>query len=66
MMFENLRSELDKKHITMVSVAKVIGCTDKSLQNKLKGRTEFTLSEIFKINTELLPEFDLKYLFSRK
>lgn len=65
-MFANLRNELDRKHIPMVSVAKVIGCSDKSLQNKLRGRTEFTMSEIFKINEELLPEFDLKYLFQRK
>lgn len=65
-MFENLRNELDKKHITMTSVAKVIGCSDKSLQNKLRGRTEFTLSEIFKIKSDILPEFDIKYLFQRK
>ena len=64
-MFENLKAELRKKNISMVAVARTIHCSEKSIQNKINGSTEFTLSEILAINEQLLPEFDLKYLFRR-
>ena len=65
-MFENLKTELAKKHISLIAVARTIHCSEKSIQNKINGVTEFTLSEILAINEQLLPEFNLKYLFERK
>lgn len=62
-MFENLKSELHRKGITNVAVASLIGCTEKSFQNKIQGVTEFNLSEIFAIRNNLLPEFTFEYLF---
>jgi transcriptional regulator with XRE-family HTH domain len=64
-MFENLRNELSKKRISNKAVADLIGCTQKTLDNKLNGVTEFTLSEILLISDNLLPEFELRYLFKR-
>ena len=57
-MFENLRNELSKKRISNKAVADLIGCTQKTLDNKLNGVTEFTLSEILLISDNLLPEFE--------
>lgn len=65
-MFENLRNELAKKRISNKAVADLIGCTQKTLDNKMNGVTEFTLSEILLISDNLLPEFELRYLFRRK
>lgn len=64
-MFENLRTELNRKNISIAGLARLIGATEKTMQNKLQGRTEFRLSEIMMIHDELLPEFELKYLFKR-
>ena len=64
-MFANLRTELDRKNISLVTISKLIGCNTKTVQNKLQGKTEWRLSEILAISEELFPEFDLKYLFKR-
>lgn len=66
MMFPNLRAELQRKNISFVSVARLINCTEKTLQNKMNGKTDFRLNEVLAINEQLLPEFELKYLFKRK
>lgn len=65
-MFENLKYELRRKQITNKAVAELLGCTEKTLGNKLSGSTEFTLSEILLISENLLPEFELRYLFKQK
>lgn len=62
-MFNNLRKELRTKNISMVAYSKIIGCNVKSVQNKLNGVTEFTLSEI-KATLDIFPEFKLEYLFA--
>lgn len=62
-MFNNLRTELRTKNISLVAYSKIIGCTEKSVQNKLSGVTEFTLSEI-KATLDVFPEFRLEYLFA--
>lgn len=64
-MYENLRLELARKNITQEAVAKLIGCTEKTLRNKLNGTTDFTVSEAMLINDNILPEFGFGYLFSR-
>lgn len=64
-MFENLRHELMRKNISMVAFAKILGCSEKSVQNKLNGVTEFTLSEVRTI-LELFPQFKLGYIFAEQ
>jgi transcriptional regulator with XRE-family HTH domain len=61
--FSNLQNALRHKNITQKAVAELLGCTEKTLQNKIQGRTEFTLSEILAILENLLPEYSMKYLF---
>lgn len=62
-MFNNLRNELQAKNISLVAYSRLLGITEKSVQNKLNGVTEFTLSEI-KATLNVLPEFKLDYLFA--
>ena len=64
-MFENLKSELQRKHISNKAVAELIGCTEKTLCNKFNGVTDFTLTEVLSIHENMLPEFELRYLFKR-
>lgn len=47
-------------------IAKVIGCSERTVRNKIKGLSEFTITEGMKINKELFDnKFDLGYLFSQ-
>ena len=49
----------------MVTFAKILGCTEKSVQNKLNGITEFTLSEV-KMILEIFPQFKMSYIFAEE
>ena len=64
-MFPNLAKELKNKGITYRAVADLIGCSEKSVRNKMSGTTDFTLNEVFLINENMFPEYELKYLFKR-
>lgn len=64
-MFENLIMELKRKGITYRAVAGLLHCNEKTVQNKMNGVTEFTLSEVLAISDNIFPEFELRYLFRR-
>ena len=64
-MFANLAKELKNKGITYRAVAGLIGCSEKTIQNKMNGVTDFTLNEVLLINENMFPEYELKYLFKR-
>lgn len=62
-MFHNLNAELARREVTTKQLAEYLGVSCKTANNKLAGRTEFTLSEIKKI-TALIPGVSIDYLFS--
>ena len=64
-MFANLAKELKNKGITYRAIAGLIGCSEKTIQNKMSGVTDFTLNEVLLINENMFPEYELKYLFKR-
>jgi plasmid maintenance system antidote protein VapI len=64
-MYPNLEVEMLRKKITNKALARIIGVSDKTIQNKMHGETEFTLPEAMAI-MELFPEFNLSYLFEKK
>ena len=62
-MYGNLCTELKRKNIAQKVVADLIGCTERTVTNKINGSTDFTISEAFAIRKNLLPEFDMDYIF---
>lgn len=62
-MFMNLQTALCQKGITIKSLANFLQVTEKTVRSKIQGKTEFTLSEVKKINTYLFPEYAFDYLF---
>lgn len=64
-MFPHLTAELKRKGISYKAIAKLIGCSERSVQNKVQGVTEFTLSEVLLIQENMFPEYELRYLFKR-
>lgn len=63
-MYRNLTSVLKSKNITNKQLATVLGISEKSVDNKLNGRTDFTLPEYQK-TCILLKEYDGDWLFER-
>jgi transcriptional regulator with XRE-family HTH domain len=63
-MFKNLRTALYQKGISMRQYAEFLGVGEKTVQNKMKGVTDFTYQEFKKTCTLLLPEYNADYLFA--
>lgn len=62
-MFPNLFIELKRSKSTQQQLAEHIGISHSSLQNKLQGRTQFTLKEMRDIQA-VFADCSLDYLFS--
>lgn len=60
----NLRAAMAVKKITTLALAQLIGTTEKTVNNKLNGVTDFTLPEALLVRNNLFPEYDLCYLFA--
>lgn len=60
--FVNLQAALRQKGISIKQYADVLGIGEKSVQNKLQGKTDFTYPEFRKTCT-LLHEYNADYLF---
>lgn len=63
-MFINLKSTLQQKRISIKQYAEFLGVTEKTVQNKINGSTDFTYPEFKKTCTLLLPEYNPDYLFA--
>ena len=63
-MYKNLMEAIKDRNLGMRAVSGAIGCTPRSLYNKLMGRTDFTVKEAMKLQREMLMEYSLEYLFA--
>lgn len=63
-MLKNLRAAMVAKKVSVVAMARLLGTTEKTVNNKLNGVTDFTLPEALSIKENLFPEYDLCYLFT--
>ena len=63
-MLMNLRAAMAVKKITTLVIAQLIGTTEKTVNNKLNGTSDFTVPEAILIKENLFPEYDLCYLFA--
>lgn len=62
-MFNNLRTALYRKGISAKQYAEILGVGEKTVQNKLVGKTDFTYPE-FRKTCALLFEYNADYLFA--
>lgn len=58
-----LRRIMDEEKITSRFLADLLGCSEKTVNNKIGGKFEFTYAEVKKIKG-LFPKYDLEYLLS--
>jgi len=65
-MFKNLRQALSDRKMTMKAYAEFLGVTEKTLQNKMSGITEFTYAEVERTSRFLFPQYKVEFLFARE
>ena len=65
-MYGNLYLELKEKKITQDKVAEALGISRRAVTLKLKGKTDFTSSEMFEIRKKFFPNCSLEYLFEKR
>lgn len=63
-MFQNLKAEMARRDLTAPMLARALGMCAKSMNNRLKGDSEFKLREMNEI-AKLFPECTLDYLFKK-
>lgn len=61
----NLRDLLSSRNISLKSYAEFLGVSEKTIQNKINGNSDFLYSEVEKTKRLLFPEYELAYLFKR-
>lgn len=64
-MYKNLAKILADKKITMKAYAEFLNVSEKTVQNKIYGRTEFTLGEAVKTCSFICPEYKLDFAFEK-
>lgn len=63
-MYKNLRNALYQKNITIKQYAEFLGVGEKTVQNKLRGITDFTYQEFKKTCNIMFPEYNTEFLFA--
>ena len=64
-MFPNLRAEMVRHNVTASDISKVTHKTDRNIRDKIAGRGDFSLTEIYAIRDTFFPGMKLEYLFAR-
>lgn len=64
-MYKNLARILTDKKITLKSYADFLGVSEKTVQNKIHGKTEFTLGEAVKTCSFICPEYKMDFVFEK-
>ena len=63
-MLANLKVALEQKRITIRAYAAILGIAESSAQNKISEKTSFTYPEVRRTHDEVLPEYDVEWLFA--
>lgn len=63
-MTNNLCAEMTRCGVSIADIQATIGKTEKTVGNKIKGKTDFTFPETVKIRDTFFPNQRLEYLFA--
>lgn len=64
-MNNNLRKVMKEQNITVRAMARILNISEGSVQNKMRGACDWTLTEAETI-MELFPQYTLSWLFKRE
>lgn len=63
-MLVNLKAEMARYGVSTLDIAKVAQRTNKSIRDKINGKTDFTMHEGLAIRDAFFPSLSLEYLFA--
>ncbi len=63
---KNLELEMVRFGVSNYDIQRILGCSPKTINNKLAERTEFSLDEAMKIRDAFFRGMQLEYLFARE
>lgn len=63
-MYENLRQAMAVKKVTSKQISELLGIAEKTVSNKLHGKTEWSYAEVVKLKKFVFPEYDTDWLFA--
>lgn len=63
MKYKRLVAEMFVKGITKGDLAKLLGKSREDIENKLNGKTDFSLSEAILVKNVYFKEFSMHYIF---
>ena len=64
-MYRELLGEMTKKGLTRIQLAEELGMSEKSLRNKINGKTDFKWSEVKRIRDIVAPTASIELLFQK-
>lgn len=62
-MQRNIEQEMKRYNIGLYDIKDLLGCSEKTVRNKLSGVTDFTYEETKKIRNRFFPGMKIEYLF---
>ena len=65
-MLSNLESVRQEKNVTLVDIADLLGVKYQTVREKIDGKSDFKFSEAMLIQEKFFPEYEIKFLFSKK
>lgn len=64
-MFNNLKAELVRINLTQRDLAKALSIDEKTLSQKINGKSKFDVDEMWIIKKNFFPNLQLDYLFEK-
>lgn len=61
---KNLNAEMTRYGITNSDIQLLLGCSARTVTNKISGETDFTVPEALKIRNTFFPSLRVEYLFA--
>ena len=62
--FSNLRAEMSRYNISILEMAKQLGCNRDTLSRRLANKSMLNLYDAFAIQQEFFPDLPVEYLFA--
>ena len=63
-MLNNLKAEMARYGITVPDISRITQKSDKSIRDKITGKSDFSMPEGLAIRNEFFPGLSLEYLFT--
>lgn len=63
MINNNLKAEMSRYNVSVTDLSNLLNCTEKTVRNKINGKSSFSIEEAFKIKKSFFPVMSLEYLF---